>query len=193
MEIPIDKVDFGIKRSLQSSRRINKAAKALLEDYTPMGQVEVREHNSAYSIVLFYYAVEELGKAIRLETLKRNSIENGCLTIEDDQLFSNHDYKINIANKRYPKLIIPNWEKKFIKENTYQLIPVGKIIKNFTDRSNLWLVSFDEKKGSWRDWLNDVDDEEITKSINELDKVLNKWMKKYGRLSKKPRGFDDGS
>jgi len=178
VRIPIEQIDKGIIFCLQNSHRINKTAKALLLDWKLTGQ-EVKQHDSKYSIVLFYYAVEELGKAIRLEEYKKEAEVNNRKYVEDDKLFSDHNYKINIAQSKYPDLKIPNWKQEPIRENTYKLIPYDEIIHNFVERSNFWLVDYNPESGKWISKLPEVDDDEILKRLEQLDKIIDEWQNQF--------------
>ncbi len=69
MLIPVARTDSGIKLCLDNARRILNSVQILYnhEDWTL---------TLNHAIVLYYYAFEEFGKAIKLKEDKDNAIEN---------------------------------------------------------------------------------------------------------------------
>ena len=191
VRISLSKIPIGIRYSLQNSRRINHTAKALLLDWKPIGNMTIRQHHSKYAIILFYYSIEELGKALYLDELKQNAESNNVEYVESDKLFSDHDVKINKAQEKYPELKIPNWKEESIGEKMFKLVPHDEVVKGFMDRSNFFLVGFDEDN---QEWINDIsskfDDDEILKRIELLDSILDELQEKYDKLFKEFTRFD---
>lgn len=191
IRISISKIPLGMKLILQSSRRINHVAKAVLLDWKPIGNVTSRQHHSKYAIILFYYAVEELGKAIYLNELRNIAESKNIEYIENDKLFSNHNVKINKAQEKYPELKIPNWKEESIGEKSFKLIPFDEKIKGFIDRSNFFLVGFDEANQKWiSDLSSQIDDDEVQKRIELLDSILDELQEKYNKSFKEFSIFD---
>jgi len=173
VRIHISNIPLGLKLILQSSRRINHLAKAILTDWKPVENFTSRQHHSKYAIILFYYAIEELGKAIYLDELRQDAESNKIKYVESDKLFSKHDVKIDKVQEKYPELKIPNWKEEPINEKMFKLVSHDEIIKGFVDRSNLFLVGFDENNQEWiSDLSSKYDDDEIQKRIEALDSIL---------------------
>lgn len=161
----------------------------MLKDWHPVGQFEVKQHDSKYAIVMFYYALEEFGKALKLQKAKEKTTMNQEQYVEDSSLFVKHDYKVDESLKQYPDLTIPNWIQEQIKENTYKLVPNGEIIEDFIERSNMWLVSYDQNSNKWKEQFFNIDDEIVETKIDYLDKLLDEWQKKYGKISLNPKSW----
>lgn len=176
VKIPVSKVNVGLRGILQNSRRINHLAKRTLKDWEDKGTFSVKQHHNKYSIILFYYAVEELGKAIYLQELKDQADSENLDFIDNPDLFKKHDVKLKKAQEKYPGLIVPKFEQEMIDAKTYRLVASDQeIVNGFLDRSDLFLVSFDESQQKWINDLSDIiHDEELLKKIMLLDSILDK-------------------
>lgn len=198
MKIPVNQIKFGIQHCLYSSRNICNIAKIIFTQY----QTELGNGGTSiipkYSVIMLYYAIEELGKAIMLEE-KLDDVKNKNLTEITDNvnIFRNHNIKIDKAQEKYPDLFIEKFKKKITKEylsefrspetgrvysmptSEFELIPDGDIFPTFMDRSNLWLVTFDELNNKWLEPIDDFDIEKLSETINQLDLILSDWQTKY--------------
>ena len=206
MKIPVNQIKFGIQHCLYSSRNICNIAKIIFTQY----QTELGNGGTSiipkYSVIMLYYAIEELGKAIMLEE-KLDDVKNKNLTEITDNvnifrnhnvnIFRNHNIKIDKAQEKYPDLFIEKFKKKITKEylsefrspetgrvysmptSEFELIPDGDTFPTFMDRSNLWLVTFDELNNKWLEPIDDFDIEKLSETINQLDLILSDWQTKY--------------
>jgi len=91
VKIPVKDIDIGIQQCLYSSNRLNGIASLLLEQ-------NPRFYHNQYSAVLYYYALEEFGKALYLRRLKEEEKNNSHVMV----YLYEHDIKINEA-KNYCK------------------------------------------------------------------------------------------
>lgn len=182
VRISISKIPIGIRLILQNSRRINHTAKALLLDWKDVGNMTIRQHNSKYAIILFYYSIEELGKAILLNELKKEAESNKIEYVENNKLFSDHDVKINKAQEKYPELKIPCLGENYT---------FDEIVKGFKDRSNFFLVGFDEDNQEWiSDLSSQISDDEVLKRIELMDSILDKLQEKHDESFEEFTKFD---
>lgn len=192
--IPVDQIKHGIIHCLHSSRRIQDIAQSILIQY----QTELDNGGTSidpkYSIIMFYYAIEELGKAIILEEFMNDAIQKNLTEIKIYKYIGDHNQKINKAQKQYPNLTIEKFKEEiidvhsnqqvenkssFIKKIThFQWKSDGEIIRSFTDRSNLWLVTFDESNNKWLNPINNFDIEELKNKIKLLDEIISDWLTK---------------
>ena len=195
IKIPVDQIKYGIIHCLHSSRRIQDIAKNTLMQYQTELDNGGTSLNPKYSIIMFYYAIEELGKAITLEELMNNAIQRSLTEIKVHKYIGDHHQKIKKAQEKYSDLTIEKFKEEiinihsnlheenkssFIKKITcFQWKSDGEIIQSFTDRSNLWLVTFDEANNKWLNPIDNFDVEELKDKIKLLDKILSDWLKKY--------------
>jgi hypothetical protein len=143
---------------------------------------------------MFYYAIEELGKAIILEEFMNDAIQKNLTKIKVHKHIGNHDQKINKAQKQYPNLTIEKFNEKIIDIHSNQQVENKssfikkiinfqwksdvEIIRSFTDRSNLWLITFDESNNQWLNPITNFDIEELKNKIKLLDEIISDWLKK---------------
>ena len=129
MKIPVNQIKFGIQHCLYSSRNICNIAKIIFTQY----QTELGNGGTSiipkYSVIMLYYAIEELGKAIMLEE-KLDDVKNKNLTEITDNvnIFRNHNIKIDKAQEKYPDLFIEKFKKKITKEYLSEF-RLGRITK----------------------------------------------------------------
>lgn len=189
MEIPTEQLKWGIIHCIYSSQSINDLSERIFKQYEEELSKGGTSLQPKYSVVMFYYAIEELGKAILIEEKMIQALKRESKKITVERHFGSHDDKIYKAQERYPELgiqrLIPEYdinEKTIIDRNKvkfFKLIPDGDIIPSFTDRSNLWLTTFDEAKNEWLYPVDDFDIDELRDKIRKLDKILEEWRQKY--------------
>ena len=185
-KIPINKIDFGIIESLNNSRRILKACEILYTAKHKVGDYTVIEIDSKYAVILYYYALEELGKAIKLEDEKNRAKENNQNFIDVDSWFLKHDVKLDFVIKKYGKglhISKVRWERgrgNFLIGKTD-----GPLIKKFQERSNLWLTDYDEQSEGWQKPIDQFIDDDLEKKIPQVNEILGDWQKKYREIRKK--------
>jgi len=184
-KIPIDKIDFGIIESLKNSRRILKASEILYEAKHKVGDYTVIEIDSKYAVILYYYALEELGKAIKLEDEKSKAKENNQNSIDVDSWFLKHDIKLDYAIAKHGKglhISKVKWEKG--RGNFFIGKTDGPLIKKFQERSNLWLTDYNEQKESWQKPIDQFIDDDLEKKIPQVNQILDYWQEKYRKIRK---------
>jgi hypothetical protein len=194
MIIAVSKIPIGIKQILQNSNRINHLAKRVLLDVENHGSVDVYQHHSKYAVILFYYAVEELGKALKLQDEMEiaKTQKKSYVTVT---WFKDHDTKLARAQKQFPELRIPNYIEEKIDARTrrYHKDEGTDIIKGFTDRSDFFLISYDEDK---KEWINDlashIEQDEVILRLNKHKEILDCWLDKLEESYEKSiREFKD--
>ncbi len=159
--IPYDRIDHGIRASLKNSRRISNLSLRLLK------QAEFQ------SLVLYYYAIEEFGKAIQLEKSKKKMAKQETITIN----LNKHIIKLGYIRKYHKDLIIkkpkfiktktekgPDKIKRIIsgywKETNRDIFPINRNLPNL--RTGFWLVDYNEKTKRWNEHHNNfINDETI--------------------------------
>lgn len=178
MIIAVSKIPIGIKQILQNSNRINHLAKRVLLDVENHGAIDVYQHHSKYAVILFYYAVEELGKALKLkdEMELAKSKKQSYVTIT---WFKNHDAKLTRAQEQFQELKIPKYREQKIDEKTsqYHKEEDTDIIKGFTDRSDFFLVSYDEDSKTWiNDLSSHIEEDEVSRRLEKHKEIVNCWL-----------------
>ena len=175
VQIPIDKIDFGIRASLKNFRRINKLASRVLK-------------NDEYlALVLYSYALEEFGKAIYLEESKNNS-HNGFIKVK----LYDHETKLNCVKKAHSDMIINKLKKTKEKpiKIQYSRIKEATVTEHeetnediFPDpltRTGFWLVDYDENTKHWNEHKNiKFDDEKLKNGISKLYRKIRQIEKHY--------------
>ena len=75
MNIPIKYVDEGIHRSIYNSLELLVACNSIFSDKENFKEIGISlpktQEYARYSIVMYYYAVEEFGKALKLKEDKK--------------------------------------------------------------------------------------------------------------------------
>ena len=174
--IPIKQVDTGVIHCLYSSNTLNFIAK-LLHERNP------REYSDEIPIVLYYYALEEFGKALYLIRLKSESVDD---SVKAD--LYDHNIKIKEALKHNPDLFIRKLEIKrewidpnadmFKSRTSYELSDEA-IINGFFERSSLWLTDYDEEMKDWKPRFDIHDTDEISRKIELLQNEVAKLQRDY--------------
>lgn len=162
MEIPITSIQYGVLESLNSSLRIISIAKTLPST----------EHDIKYAVILFYYALEEYGKALLLEGENDNITQNQ--THINPTWFYCHNHKIRSVRIRHPNLYIPKYKFPQIEGKADTLTNEGDVAETFQDRSNLLLTDYDDKTNRWG-WgknLEHIEDEDVMKKLDELEQLV---------------------
>lgn len=175
VKIPNDRIDHGIRASLTNAKRINKLAHKL------------RKNDTYLALVLYYYAIEEFGKALYLEKSKKKSHNHGFVEIK---LYS-HETKLDYVKRYHKDLLIK--KLKFIKTKTeinpYPLIKkiesgyykeTRESIFSAHERTGYWLVDYNKKTKRWNEYRNNfIDVENLTKKISILYKKIQKMKNQY--------------
>lgn len=167
--IPTTEIIWGIMESLFNARRIERLAKRILEDEQIIGIFTLKEHHIKYPIVLFYYAIEEFGKAILLEGEIDIAIFHKLSHIQPIWWF-NHNHKIRAVQVKYPELRIDREKSN------------DEIIENFHDRSNLLLTDYNEK--GWGNNPLNIEQEDICKKIEQLDELIDQMQNRFRNIIK---------
>lgn len=185
--IPIQEIDSGITYCLFNARRINQIAHILWER-------NPREYSDEYIAVMYYYAVEEFGKALHLKSLKESSKNE---THVKAKLYD-HNLKMEEALKHNPNLIIrklvktphkfppkPKNDEVFIlHDSAVWTLSNYNIVDGFFERSSMWLIDYDEKLMKWNDSDRELlDTYEIHEKINLLDSEIEKLQTIYNSKS----------
>ncbi len=181
LEIPISEIPNGIKQVLQNSRRINYMARRVLEDKEHFGNITIPQHHAKYSIILFYYAIEELGKALKLKDKLEESKQNNQQIVKLTW-WRDHDKKIKRAQREHPFLKIPKYDGESIdgETTTYTLNEDSEMVKGFQERSEFFLIGYDMKNKQWVNDLNThIEESEVIKRIDKLDSILGDWQKEF--------------
>jgi len=176
--IPVDKIDFGIRKCLQNANVIMKACETVFNAKEEHGYITVIENAPEISVVLYYYALEELGKAIKLESERDAARESGKDSIDATSWFIDHDEKLEAAIHRYgnewhileadPIPVSPSLE-----EFEFHTVEYSQpSIRNFIDRSNLLLTDYNRSSGHWGRFLESGTTDEMEKKIPQFDKLL---------------------
>jgi len=179
MIIAVSKIPIGVKQILQNSNRINYMAKRILLDTENHGSIDVIQHHGKYAIILFYYAVEELGKALKLKDEMDDAKTGKKSHIDVTKWFKEHDIKLERAQSEFPKLKIPAYNEEKINDSTirFHLDEESEVVKGFQERSDFFLVSYDEENKSWiNDLSSHIEEDEIIKKINILREIVNDWL-----------------
>ncbi len=181
LEIPISEIPMGIKRILQNSRRINYLARRVLQDIESLGNITIPQHHLKYSVILFYYAIEELGKALKLKDALEESKQKNPQTKIKITWWRKHDKKINRTQKEYPFLKIPKYDGIVNGEvTTHILNEDSEIVKGFQERSEFFLIGYDMENEQWVNDLNThIEESEVIKRIEKLDSILDDWQKEF--------------
>jgi AbiV family abortive infection protein len=174
VKIPNNRIDYGIQASLTNAKRINKLASKL------------RKNDTYLALVLYYYAIEEFGKALYLEKSKKKSHNHGFIEIK----LYDHKTKLDYVKRYHKDLLIK--KLKFIKTKTeinpYKLIKKiesgyyketrQNIFPSSLERTGYWLVDYNEKTKHWNEYKsNFIDDENLIKKISILNKKIQKMKK----------------
>jgi hypothetical protein len=186
IKIPIKDVDTGIRQSLWNANRINAMAKTILKSKKKIDLFTVRDHPNKYAVVLFYYALEEFGKAVYLSILKNNTQKGEKFIVAE---LYNHDKKMDEVKKHYPDLYIKKWKMQPLGKDRpskfFTYIENGEIVSNFMERSSLWLVDYDERKSKWKEQFPYTEDDEISKMIKNLESEIENLLEKFPRKIKR--------
>ena len=149
-----------------------------------MGEFTVIENAPEISVVLYYYALEEVGKAIKLEE-EKSKVESSAEFIDVTSWFKDHDAKITAFINKYGEEwhifeadTIPVSPSR--DELTYHSVKFTKpSIKTFTDRSNLLLSDYDDESKSWKRFLESGTSHEIETKIHKFEKLLDEIQSTY--------------
>lgn len=177
VKIPIDKIDVGIAMSLYSAQRIRHASERLLEDGKQLGSIRTFEHHNKYSTVLYYYALEEFGKALYLLRLKNETKSD---TVEA-KLYD-HNIKFNEIKQHYADLSIKKFKTEPLEPKegqSYKWVEDGEMAPTFLERSSVWLTDFNPQKSEWKDPFPLIDDYEIRNKIKLLGEKISELQKDY--------------
>lgn len=158
-------------------------ARRVFEDTESFGSMDIVQHHSKYAVILFYFAVEELGKALKLkeklEEVKQNNPQMNNIQLN---WWKDHDKKITRAQREFPELKIPKYREEKIDEKTFRYIleDDDELIKGFQERSEFFLVGYDMKKEQWvNDLSTHIEDAEVINKINYLDSILDRLQQKF--------------
>lgn len=201
--ISIEKIDEGIKQSIYNSLELLVACESIFYDKVKYdgGITEPKTQNYVvYSMVLYYYAMEEFGKAIKLKESKQEAEKNNIQNINVTSWFMNHQKKIERIHEIYGN------DLHILKSKELTLEPID--LKNFKfpqdkqlffnqlsenikfepieyedaiftnyqgDRSNLFLTNYDQDKKTWRTLLPFFTSHEVEMKIPTLRKTIHKW------------------
>lgn len=178
VKIPSNRVNHGIIASLKNSRRINKLARSIF-----------RKDDFFLSLVMYYYALEEFGKALLLEQEKKKQKNQ-----KEIQLYlRDHHTKLKLVKKIHNDLIIKKTRRdkirsiKHSKFNTMTLFEEIRTIRDFFDlksisvtRTGFWLVDYDPKKKRWNTYEEKTFlDEDLSNSISRLFRKIRIMEKNY--------------
>lgn len=175
--IPLDKIDNGIKACLQNAQRIIKACETVFYAKTKVGDFSVVDNAPEISVILYYYALEELGKALKLEEEKFKAETSGEPNVNVESWFLNHNKKLDAVITKF------GTKYHIFEADPIPLSPPGKFefqsveysnpsIEKFMDRSKLLLTDFDEKKQEWGRFLEMATSHEIEIKLSKFKKLL---------------------
>lgn len=177
--IPHNRVNFGIRACLRNSKRISLESSRILK------------RDAYLSLVLYYYAVEEFGKALLLEELKNKSRNGKGFSVD----LQNHSTKLKQIQTKHKDLLIKRLEidhsksysginknKKivvdFLRQSKDDIFNIDNIS---TERTSLWLVDYNEKSKHWNEHDLIQDDDIRSKNI-VLRKKIKKMLNQYSNL-----------
>jgi len=123
-------------------------------------------------------SLEELGKAVKLESERDAALTEGKDSIDVSSWFTDHDEKLEAAINRYgdewhileadPIPASPSLEEFEFHTVEYS----NPSIRNFIDRSNLLLTDYNRSSGGWGRFLESGTTDEMEKKIPEFNKLL---------------------
>lgn len=137
MRIPTSEIGLGIKTCIDNSKQILNAGKLLFDDGF-----------WKYSVILYYYSLEEFGKAL---ILKNRVMENSSqYEIEVSDFFYDHDKKIEEARKILGDKADIIQYKEFPSDGQFHTLEEDRaVVDDFKSRSSLWLIDYDSATHSW--------------------------------------------
>src|SRR5438445_3675391 len=161
--LPISHVDDGIKECIKNAKSLLDLAKKLNED-----------HFEKQSIIIFYLALEEFGKAVILIDKKKFAEHKEELEINTDEFFYDSNKKIKAA----VRTIGPHIE--IIKPKSHPMKPESSNLdlenNEFKMGScNLLFIDYNSSDGKWIQKLSDFQIEDQKKPFIVLEKMLKKW------------------
>lgn len=154
-------------------------AKRVLQDTENHGSIDVYQHHRKYAVILFYYAVEELGKALKLKDEMENAKTESKSHVDVTKWFKEHDDKLERAQNQFPELKIPEYKEERISESSvrFHLDKDSEIVKGFQDRSDFFLVGYDEENKTWvNDLSSHIEEDEVIKKMERLREIVSYWL-----------------
>lgn len=134
--------------------------------------------------MFYYYALEELGKVKKLELEKYDPENKDKQEIDIGKWYLKHDDKIDAAIDHYGERLHLD-KLEWIPTPTPNVrtsIRNGHLFKNFMERSNMGLVSYDQDKETWQDNLfRNFEPDQLLSRINDLEKIISELQEEYDK------------
>ncbi len=163
--IPTLDLDVGISRCINKSEILLQAARKLYK-------CQYRDQ----AVILYYYAVEEFGKAVMLKQKKNDAILLNQKDVDVSDFFYNHDKKIEAARIEIGKDIdILEYNPIPDDGQFHDLVERGPVIRDFFERSSVFLTDYDPISRTWGKDLPIPLVLQIEKAFEQLQTALNKW------------------
>lgn len=163
--IPVSQIDEGIKVCKNKSGLLLKAAKKLYDCQF------VDE-----AVIMYYYSVEELGKAIVLRNRKNTAISESKTDVDVSDFFYSHDEKINaVRNMAGSDIDIMEYNPIPEDGQFYAMTEKGPTIKDFRERSSVLLTDYDPNTWTWGKILPIPIAYQVEKAFTKLQSVLDNY------------------
>lgn len=166
--IPLEKIDAGIKRCIANSQELLDLANKINEgDKINDGFISI-PFSLELPVVLHYYALEELGKAIKLEQ-EKNNVQSQESKIKINW-FIDHDAKVKatieeIGDEFHVLKPEPIPDSKPGEFTHHTVKYSGPAVNNFKYRSSRLLTDYDENTKNGEPFLNLVYEKNFRKKF----------------------------
>ena len=166
--IKLQHINFGIKKCLRNARFLNEISKTIFEHGKKIGDFRTHTFPENYSVVLYYYAIEEVGKAIKLKELKQIGVNKKIVSCD---WFYDHKSKIEAVQNKFPDLKIPVYHFKKISDRLNSWAHSGFFPIEAKERASWWLVDHNDQENTWEPPLELLRDDFETKP-KKLDEII---------------------
>lgn len=173
VKIPIKSIDAGIESCLYNAMNILESCEYISEHNM--------FHTGDLELVLYYYSLEEYGKAIKLKQDKEDATKTKIKIIDPSNWFFKHDKKIEAVRSRHENML--DITNKGILSITLGDVHVDHskhnelLIKTFLDRSNFFLIGYDEEKDKWGPPIT----VKTSKTVSTKTKLLKREIRRFKR------------